>query len=48
MTGEGEAFEGRLFDAVWVTGTMHVESLSTDLAEAGYRLEGANVAPYEY
>ena len=47
VTGKGEAFEGRLFDAVWVTGTMHVESLSTDLAEAGYRLEGANVAPYE-
>jgi hypothetical protein len=44
---EGKAFEGQLFDVVWVTGTMRVERLSSDLAEAGYRLEDASVVPYE-
>lgn len=47
VTEEGKAFEGQLFDTVWVTGTMRVERLSSDLAEAGYRLEGASVVPYE-
>jgi hypothetical protein len=47
LTREGMAFEGQLFDTVWVTGTMRVERLSSDLAEAGYRLEDASVIPYE-
>ncbi len=47
VTREGKAYEGQLFDAVWVTGTMRVERLSSDLAEAGYRLEEAAVVPYE-
>lgn len=47
VTREGKAFEGGLFDVVWVTGTMRVERLSSDLAEAGYRLEDASVMPYE-
>ena len=47
VTGEGNAFEGQLFDTVWVTGTMRVEKLSSDLADAGYRLENASVTPYE-
>lgn len=47
VTREGRAFEGQLFDVVWVTGTMRVERLSSDLAEAGYRLEDASVVPYE-
>lgn len=47
VTGEGKAFEGQLFDVVWVTGTMRVERLSSDLAEAGYRLESATVVPFE-
>jgi hypothetical protein len=47
VTREGQAFEGQLFDVVWVTGTMRVERLSSDLAEAGYRLEDASVVPYE-
>ena len=47
VTHEGKGFEGKLFDVVWVTGTMRVERLSSDLAEAGYRLENATVAPYE-
>ncbi len=47
VTGEGKAFEGQLFDVVWVTGTLRVERLSSDLAEAGYRLENVSVVPYE-
>ncbi len=47
VTREGKAFEGQLFDAVWVTGTMRVERISSDLAEAGYRLEDASVVRYE-
>lgn len=43
----GKAFEGQLFDAVWVSGTMRVERLSSELADAGYRLENAVVAPFE-
>ena len=46
VTPEGRGFEGTLLDVVWVTGTMRVERLSSDLAEAGYRLEAAEV-PYE-
>ncbi len=47
VTPEGRGFEGTLLDVVWVTGTMRVERLSSDLAEAGYRLEEAAVVPYE-
>jgi uncharacterized protein len=47
LTREGTAFNGQLFDTVWVTGTMRVERLSSELAEAGYRLEDASVTPYE-
>ena len=47
VTRDGKAYRGELFDAVWVTGTLRVEPLSSDLAEAGYRLENATVAPYE-
>jgi len=36
-----------LFDAVWVTGTIHVSSHSSDLAEAGYTLVASRVEPYE-
>ncbi len=44
---ENDVFQGQLFDVVWVTGTMRIERLSSELAEAGYRLEDASVAPYE-
>lgn len=47
VTAAGEAFGGQLFDAVWVTGTMRVERSTSDVAEAGYRLEDASVTPYE-
>ena len=47
VTLEDKAFEGGLFDVVWVTGTMRVERSSSDLAVAGYRLEEASTVPYD-
>ena len=44
---EGKAFEGQLFDTVWVTGTMQLERLSNELGNAGYRMDDATAAPYE-
>lgn len=35
-----------LFDPVWVTGTLNVETVSTDLAEAGYVLNADTVIRY--
>lgn len=46
-TPSGTPFKGDLFDAVWVTGTLKVESTSSELAEAGYKLENVKVEPYE-
>ena len=37
-----------MWDPVWVTGRMRVEKYSGDLAEAGYRMDGRVVEPYEY
>lgn len=36
-----------LFDPVWVVGTLKVNPVSTALADAGYRMEGARVELYE-
>jgi len=47
VTAEGAAYAGKLFDTVWVTGTLGVEHLSSDLAEAGYSIRDARVEPYE-
>jgi len=47
LTAEGAAYQGELFDTVWVEGRMHVEQFSNDLGDAGYRLEDAVVSPYE-
>lgn len=41
------AFEGEQFDTVWVTGTLKVTPTSSELADAGYRIDGAAIAPYE-
>jgi hypothetical protein len=43
--GRGTAPE--LFDVVWVSGTMSVNRISTDLAEAGYTLYASKIEPYE-
>ncbi|MDJ0870612.1 MAG: DUF3299 domain-containing protein [Gammaproteobacteria bacterium] len=47
VTGEGKEYRGQLFDTVWVTGTVRVEHLSSELAEAGYQMQDARVEPYE-
>ena len=47
LTRQGKEYQGELFDTVWVTGTLRVESSSSDLAEAGYRLDATDIEPYE-
>jgi len=47
ITERGREFRGGLFDTVWVTGTISVEHSSSELADAGYRILGASVEPYE-
>lgn len=37
----------KLFDIVWVTGIITVETQSTELAEAGYTIAALKVEPYE-
>jgi len=32
---------------VWVIGTLHIDTVTSDLAEAGYRLELDRIEPYE-
>jgi hypothetical protein len=44
---EGHPYQGELFDTVWVTGTLSVDKLSSELGDAGYRIEGRLVEPYE-
>jgi len=46
VTVKGGEYKGELFDTVWVTGTLKVERLSIELAEAGYRIQDAQVEPY--
>ena len=43
----GSEYEGGLFDTVWVSGTLKVEASSSDLADAGYRLDAVKVEPYD-
>jgi len=40
------AFAGKAFDTIWVTGTLKVTPTSSELAEAGYRIEATGIAPY--
>jgi hypothetical protein len=47
LTANGAAYRGQLFDTVWVEGLMRVQPFSNDLGDAGYRLEDAQVSPYE-
>jgi hypothetical protein len=43
---EGAAIR-KLFDTVWVTGTLTIEQSESDLAESGYTLHAEKVEPYE-
>ena len=47
VTDKGKEYRGKLFDTVWVTGTIKVEHLSSELAEAGYQIKDARVEAYE-
>lgn len=37
----------KVFDTVWVTGFIHTEKLSTDVADSGYKILATKVEPYE-
>jgi hypothetical protein len=47
VTEEEKPYQGELFDTVWVTGTLRVEKLSSELGDAGYRVDALQVEPYE-
>lgn len=36
-----------LWDAVWVTGTLHTTGASHEMGDAAYSLQGTSVAPYQ-
>lgn len=36
-----------LWDPVWVTGTLKIQPLSTELAEVGYTMQAVAIAPYK-
>jgi hypothetical protein len=36
-----------MFDTVWVTGTLKVTPTSSELADAGYRIDASSITPYE-
>lgn len=43
---QDKTYRGGVFDTVWVTGILRIERFSSDIAEAGYRLEALEIAPY--
>jgi hypothetical protein len=47
VTAKGGEYHGGLFDTVWVNGTLRVGRLSSELADAGYRIDAVLVEPYE-
>ena len=44
---EGQPLEGEMFDTIWVEGTLSVTPTTSELAEAGYRIDATRVEPYE-
>lgn len=42
----GKTYRGDVFDTVWVTGVLRIERFSSEMADAGYRLEALALAPY--
>ncbi|OQX34189.1 MAG: hypothetical protein B0D96_09995 [Candidatus Sedimenticola endophacoides] len=47
VTDEDHAYRGQLFDTVWVTGTLDVDKRSSELGDAGYRIDARTVEPYQ-
>jgi hypothetical protein len=46
-TKKGKEFRGRLFDTVWVKGTLRVKSFSSDVGDSGYSLQADAIEDYE-
>jgi hypothetical protein len=46
-TADGRPYRGGIFDTVWVTGRMRVTSYSSELGEAGYRIDEPLIRPYK-
>jgi uncharacterized protein len=46
VTAKGGEYHGGLFDTVWVNGTLKVQPLSSELGDAGYRIDAVRVEPY--
>ncbi len=47
VTEAGKGTKPNLFDVIWVSGTMSVQRIDNDVAEAGYTLYASDIAPYE-
>ncbi len=47
VTETGKGAKPNLFDVIWVSGTMSVQRIDNDVAEAGYTLYANDIAPYE-
>lgn len=47
VTPEDKAYQGRLYDTVWITGTMSIERTTNELGHSGYRIDVTEVAPYQ-
>ena len=45
-TGSYGPDPGQMWDPVWVSGTLRTEHISSELGEAGYRLEADLIEPY--
>lgn len=47
VSGVNFELDSGLLHPVWITGTLRTEPVSTDLAQVGYRMEGAEIERYE-
>lgn len=47
VTQKGGAVAKKLFDTVWVTGTMRAKWAGNELGDAGYTLRASEIIPYE-
>lgn len=49
VTAKGHEYRGEVgvMDAVLVTGTLKIETQSTDMGDSGYRIDAVKVEPYE-
>lgn len=43
---KGKSFDGDIYNAVWVTGTLQISNFKSELADASYSMTGLDVQPY--